>query len=74
MKIGKSYSKRFALLACLVPVALQAAAPPKVGDKAPDFLLQTLDNQAIRLGDRFHVGRLNVVIGIEPGNLLEFYV
>jgi peroxiredoxin Q/BCP len=62
MKIGKSYSKRFALLACLVPVALQAAAPPKVGDKAADFLLQTLDNQAIRLSDLTSKSRVILIV------------
>ena len=62
MKIGKSYSKLFALLACLVPVALQAAAPPKVGDKAPDFLLQTLDNQAIRLSDLTSKSRVVLIV------------
>jgi hypothetical protein len=30
------------LLACLLPVILNAAAPPKVGEKAPDFTLTML--------------------------------
>ena len=62
MKIGKSYSKLFPLLACLVPVALHAATPPKLGDKAPDFLLQTLDNQAIRLSDLTSKSRVVLIV------------
>lgn len=39
----------FAFLACLVPLVLHAGAPLKVGDKAPDFALQTLDDQTVQL-------------------------
>jgi peroxiredoxin len=62
MKIGKSYTNGFAFLACLVPLALQAAAPPKVGDKAPDFSLQTLDNQSIRLSDLTSKSRVVLIV------------
>jgi peroxiredoxin len=62
MKIVKSYGKGLALLACLVPLALQAAAPPKVGDKAPDFLLQTLNNQTIRLSDLMSKSRVVLIV------------
>ena len=56
MKIGKSYTKGFALLACLVPL------PPKVGDKAPDFSLQRLDNQTIRLNDVTSKSRVVLIV------------
>jgi len=62
MKIGKSYSKGFALLACLVLLALRAAASPKVGDKAPDLFLQTLENQAIRLSGLTSKGRVVLIV------------
>jgi peroxiredoxin len=32
-------------------LALKAVTPPKVGDKAPDFTLPTLDRQSVRLSD-----------------------
>jgi hypothetical protein len=38
-----------ALLALLLPFPLTAATPLKVGDKAPDFALTTLDDQTVRL-------------------------
>lgn len=36
---------------CLLALPLRAATPPKVGDKAPDFALKTLDDQPMRLSD-----------------------
>ena len=61
MKICKSFSKGFALLVCLVQLALQAA-PLKVGDKAPDFSLQTLDNQTIHLNDLTSKSRVVLIV------------
>jgi len=62
MKIAKLYSIGSALLACVVPLALQAAAPPKVGDKAPDFALKTLDNLTIRLTDLTARSRVALIV------------
>lgn len=39
------------LLTGVLPFALNAADPPKVGEKAPDFTLKTLDDQAVRLSE-----------------------
>ena len=39
------------LLALTLPVRLAAAEPPKVGDKAPDFELKTLDDHSVKLSD-----------------------
>jgi peroxiredoxin len=38
------------------------AAPPKVGDKAPDFTLKTLDDQTVRLTDLTATGKVVLVI------------
>jgi peroxiredoxin len=62
MKIAKLYSIGSALLACVVPLALQAAAPPKVGDKAPDFALKTLDNQTVHLSDLSAGSRVVLIV------------
>lgn len=51
MKIDKSYKTALAFLACLVPLVLHAGTPLKVGDKAPDFALKTLDDQTVRLSE-----------------------
>ena len=40
-----------ALLAYLSPFALHAAEIPKVGDKAPDFTLRSLDDKTVRLSE-----------------------
>jgi len=37
------------LVASSFPLTLHAAAPPELGDKAPDFELKTLDDQTVRL-------------------------
>ena len=39
------------LLLCAVAFAVNAAEPPKVGDKAPYFELKTLDGQSVRLSE-----------------------
>src|ERR1041384_798319 len=51
-----------ALLICALPLALQAAEPPKVGDRAPDFTLNTLDNQTVHLSELTAKG--NLVLGV----------
>jgi len=42
--------------------SLTAAEPPKVGDKAPDFTLKTLDNHSVRLGDLTAKSKVVVVL------------
>ena len=61
MKILRSYSIGF-VLAFAVALAVQAASPPKVGDKAPDFVLKTLDNQTVRLSDLTARNRVVLVV------------
>ena len=51
-----------ALLALLLPFPLTAATPLKVGDKAPDFALTTLDDQTVRLSDLTPKGRTVLIV------------
>jgi hypothetical protein len=51
MKIIKLGKITLAALACALPLALNAANPPQVGDSAPDFALKTLDDKTIHLSD-----------------------
>src|SRR5262245_40769648 len=44
---------------------LQAAEPPGVGDKAPDFTLKTLDDQTVRLSEI--ISQNNVVLIVLRG-------
>ena len=41
----------FAALACALPLTINAANSPQVGDNAPDFALKTLDDHTVRLSD-----------------------
>jgi hypothetical protein len=50
------------LLASLLPMTLMAATPPKVGDKAPDFTLNTLDRQSVRLSDLTPKGKTVLIV------------
>lgn len=61
MKLQTIYKMALALLACALPVTLNAA-PPKVGDKAPDFALKTLDDQTVRLSDLTVTGKVVLVV------------
>jgi peroxiredoxin len=61
MKMETTYKIALALLACALPIALYAAAP-KVGDKAPDFSLETLDDQTLRLSDLTATGKMVLVV------------
>jgi peroxiredoxin Q/BCP len=38
-------------LLCVLPLVVRAGEPPKVGDKATDFTLKTLDDQTVHLND-----------------------
>lgn len=51
-----------ALLAFALPLTLHAAAPPRVGDPAPDFALNTLDDQTIRLSELTATGKVVLVV------------
>ncbi len=50
-----------ALLVCALPLSLHAA-PPKSGDKAPDFELKTLDDQSVRLSNLTTTGKVVLVV------------
>ena len=54
-----------ALVTCGWPPALKAAENPKVGDKAPDFTLKSLDDQTVRLSGL--TARGNVVLVVLRG-------
>jgi peroxiredoxin len=51
MKMDISYKTTLVVLAFLLPFTLLAGTPPKVGDKASDFTLKTLDDQTVRLSE-----------------------
>jgi len=61
MKNSSLHQIIIALLACSLPLTLKAA-PPKVGDKAPDFALKTLDDQTVRLSDLTAAGRVVLIV------------
>src|SRR5262245_20868214 len=61
MELKATCKVALALLACALPLALHAA-PPKVGDKAPDFALKTLDDQTVRLSDLTATGKVVLVV------------
>ena len=50
------------LLICALTFALGAAEIPKVGEKAPDFTLKTLDDQTVRLGELTAKGNVVLVV------------
>jgi peroxiredoxin Q/BCP len=53
------------LLLCLTTLFsffLNAAEPPKAGDKAPDFSLKTLEDQAVRLSELTTKGKVVLVV------------
>lgn len=49
------------LLACALRLTLNAA-PPKVGDKAPDFTLKTLDDQTVHLSELTATGKVVLIV------------
>jgi peroxiredoxin len=61
MKLETAHKMALALLTCGLPLTLHAA-PPKVGDKAPDFALKTLDDQTVRLSDLTATGKVVLVV------------
>ncbi len=50
------------LLTCIGASALHAGEIPKMGDKAPDFTLKTLDDQTVRLGELTAKGKVVLVV------------
>jgi peroxiredoxin len=50
------------LLIGLPPLAARSAEPPKVGEKAPNFNLKTLDDQTVRLGELTAKGNVVLVV------------
>ena len=50
------------IIACMMPLALAAAELPKVGDKAPDFTLKTLDDQTVHLSELTAKGNVVLVV------------
>lgn len=44
------------------PMLLRGAEPPKVGDKAPDFALKTLDNRVVQLSDLTAKGKVVLIV------------
>src|SRR6266436_9253361 len=62
MTINKSLKMVFAFLACVIPLALHAGTPPKIGDKAPDFALKTMDDQVVHLCDLTAKGKVVLIV------------
>lgn len=52
----------FTLLLCASPLALSAAEPLKMGDKAPDFTLKTLDDQTVKMSELTAKGNVVLVV------------
>jgi peroxiredoxin len=61
MKLKSAFEMALVLLTCMLPLALHAASP-KVGDKAPDFTLKTLEEQTYRLSDLTTTGKVVLVV------------
>ena len=55
-------SAMLALATCLASLALRAADIPKVGDHAPDFTLQSLDDRTVRLSELTAKGTVVLVV------------
>jgi len=55
------------LVAGVIPIALGAAEIPKVGEKAPDFSLKTLDDQTVQLSALTAKGKGSVVLVVLRG-------
>jgi peroxiredoxin len=60
-KLETAWKMAMTLVVCALPLALHAA-PPKVGEKAPDFVLKTLDDQTVRLTDLTAKGKVVLVV------------
>jgi peroxiredoxin Q/BCP len=60
-KLETTYKIALALLVCPLPATLPAVTL-KVGDKAPDFTLKTLDDQTVRLNDLTATSKVVLVV------------
>ncbi len=65
MKLRDQIKLGWVILAVVLRIHTSAAEPPKVGEKAPEFSLMTLDNQRIQLGEL--TANANVVIVVLRG-------
>jgi thioredoxin-dependent peroxiredoxin len=65
MRATGTWHAILASLACALLATARAAEPPKVGDKAPDFTLKTLDDHTVRLSES--TAKRNVVLVLLRG-------
>ncbi|HEY4415853.1 MAG TPA: peroxiredoxin family protein [Verrucomicrobiae bacterium] len=65
MKFINFFRTTIAVLTCALPLAVEAAIPPQVGDIAPDFTLKTLADQSVRLSD--YIAKSDVVLVVLRG-------
>src|SRR5690348_11227839 len=50
------------VLGLSLSIATHAAEPPKIGEKAPDFSLKTLDDKTVRLSDLTANGKVVLIV------------
>src|SRR5258706_12839229 len=65
MKYSSSFISRFTKLSLLVLATITHsvyAAPPSIGQKAPDFSLPTIEGEAIRLSEQLSKGPVVLVV------------
>jgi peroxiredoxin len=62
MKKNFSYCLALAFLIGPLSSGLSAATPPKIGDRAPDFTLSTLDHKKVRLNELTEAGNVVLVV------------
>jgi peroxiredoxin len=62
--MNKNFSYCLALALLIGPLArtLSATTPPKIGERAPDFTLATLDHKAVRLNELTTMGNVVLVV------------
>ena len=60
--MNRMLSARCAPLLVLAMVSLVSAAPPTVGDKAPDFALSTVEGKSVRLSELIAKGPVVLVV------------
>lgn len=62
MKLQMTRTMALALLMSVLPITLQAATQPGVGEKAPDFALKTLEDQTVKLSDLTAKGKIVLIV------------
>ena len=60
--MNRMLSARCAPLLVLAMVSLVSAAPPTVGDKAPDFALSTVEGKSVRLSEVISKGPVVLLV------------